>query len=161
MTASGIKMRGFYRLQITDPDGSIVGDSGWHENQIVNLGVNDYLCQLLGGMAGSKVITHAALGTGTAPGAAATALNGELDQTSSRAAVTAATSSSSMKARFTATFASGNSFVSTTMTLANIGLFNQSNVTAGTLFAGNTYATSTCAVNQNVNVTYDIDFSTA
>jgi hypothetical protein len=161
MTASGIKMRGFYRLQIVDPDGTVTGDSGWHENQIVNLGVNDYLCQLLGAMAGSKQITHAALGTGTAPGAAATGLAGELDQTSSRAAVTAATSSSSMRARFTATFASGNSFVTTTMTLQNIGLFNQSNVTAGTLFAGNTYATSTCAVNQNVNVTYDIDFSTA
>ena len=161
MAAEGLRMRGFYRLQITDPDGSIAGDSGWHENQIVNLGVNDYLCQLLGDMAGSHQITHAALGTGTAPGAAATGLDGELDQTSSRAAVTAATSSTSMKVQFTATFASVSSFVSDTMTLSNIGLFYLSDVTAGTLFAGNTYATSTCATNQAVNVTYDIDFSTA
>ena len=161
MTAEGMRMRGFYRLQIVDPDGTIAGDSGWHENQVVNLGVNDYLCQLLGDMAGSKQITHAALGTGTAPGAAATSLDGELDQTSSRAAVTAATSSNSMKARFTATFNSASSFTSATVTLQNLGLFNQSNVTAGTLFAGNTYATSSCATNQSVNVTYDIDFSTA
>ena len=156
----GLKLRGFYRVQITDPDGTVAGDSGWHENQITNLGVNDYVCQLLGDMAGSKQITHAALGTGTAPGAAATTLDGELDQTSSRAAVTAATSNTSFKARFTATFASANSFVSTTMTIKNIGLFHQSNVTAGTLFCGNTYATSTCATNQAVNITYDIDMST-
>lgn len=158
-----IKMRGFFRLNVTapgDPD-KIVGDSGWIENQVVNLGVNDYLCQLLGNMAGSKQVTHAALGTGTVPGAAATALDGELDSTSSRAAVTAATSSNSFKARFTATFNSANSFASATVTLRNIGLFHQSNVTQGTLLCGNTYATSTCATNQNVNVTYDVDFSTS
>lgn len=158
--SNGLGLRGCYRLQIVDPDGGIAGDSGWHKNQIVNLGVNDYVCQLLGGMAGSKQITHVALGTGTAPGAAATALEGELDSTSSRAAVTAATSSNSFKARFTATFASANSFASATVTLKNIGLFNTSTTTVGTLFCGNTYATSSCATNQAVNVTYDIDMST-
>lgn len=156
----GLSLRGFYRINIVDQDGTVAGDSGWQKNQIVNLGVNDYLCQLLGGMAGSKVITYAALGTGTAPGAAATSLNGELDRTSSRAAITAATSSSSFKLRCTATFNSANSFTSATVTLQNIGLFNLSNVTSGSLFCGNTYATSTCATNQNVNITYDIDFST-
>jgi hypothetical protein len=129
------------------------------ENQIVNLGFNDYLCQLLGNMAGSKQISHAALGTGTEPGAAATGLEGELTEISSRAGVTAATSNTSKRVRFTATFASQSSFVSTTMTLKNIALFNTSTRTTGTLFCGNTYATSTCATNQNVNATYDIDFS--
>lgn len=156
-----IKLRGFLRLQIEDPDGSIVGDSGWIKNQVTNLGVNDYFAQLLGNMAGSKQVTHVALGTGTAPGAAATSLDGELDSTSSRAAVTAATSSTSMKARFTATFNSANSFASDTVSVKNIGLFHQSNVTQGTLLAGNTFATSTCATNQNVNVTYDIDLGTS
>jgi len=154
-------LRGMYRVQIENKDGSLAGDSGWYENQITNLGVNDYLAQLVGNMAGSKQITHVALGTGTEPGAAATSLNGELDQTSSRAGVTAATSANSMKLRLTATFASQSSFVSTTMSIKNIGLFHQSAVTAGTLFAGNTYATSTVATNQNVNVTYDVDFSTS
>lgn len=159
--AEDLGLRGFFRVHIVDPDGTLTGDSGWHKNQIVNLGVNDYLAQLLGGMAGSKKITHAALGTGTAPGATATSLEGELDETSSRAAITAATSSSSFKLRCTATFDSANSFVSDTVTLQNIGLFNLSNVTSGSLFCGNTYATSTCATNQNVNITYDIDFSTS
>lgn len=161
MTAEGLRMRGFFHVQIVDPDGTIVGDSGRIENQVVNLGVNDYLCQLLGDMAGSKQITHAALGTSTAPGAAHTALDGELEETSSREGITASTSNTSMKARFLATFQSASSFVSATMSLSNIGLFNLSNVTSGSLFAGNSYATSTCATNQNVNITYDIDFSTS
>jgi len=154
-------IRGMFRLQIEEQDGRIVGDSGWIENQVTNLGVNNYLAQLLGGMAGSAVITHVALGTGTAPGAAATSLEGELDSTSSRAAITAATSATSMKLRCTGTFSSSNSFASATVTLKNIGLFDRSNTTQGTVFAGNTYATSSCATNQNVNVTYDVDFSTA
>jgi len=152
-------VRGMYRLQIVDPDGTIAGDSGWHENQVVNLGFNQYLALSLCGNAGSKKVTHVALGTGTEPGAAATSLDGELTEVSSRAAVTTATSSTSKRARFTGTFASASSFVSTTMTLRNIGLFNTSTRTTGTIFAGNTYATSTCASNQAVNVTYDIDFS--
>ena len=153
-----IKAKGRFRVQITD-DGEIVGDSGWHENQVVNLGFNQYLVLSLLGNGSAKNVTHIALGTGTQPAAAGTALEGELDQTSSRAAVTTATSSSSKRARFTATFASNSSFVSTTMSLRNIGLFNTSAATTGTIFAGNTYATSTCATNQQVNVTYDIDFS--
>ena len=153
-----IKAKGRFRLQITE-DGEVVGDSGWHENQVVNLGFNQYLVLSLLGDGAAKSASHIALGTGTAPGAAATSLEGELDQTSSRASVTTATSSSSKRARFTATFASNSSFVSTTMSLKNIGLFNTSAATTGTIFSGNTYATSTCATNQQVNVTYDVDFS--
>jgi hypothetical protein len=153
-----IKARGFFRIQIEE-DGEIVGDSGWHENAVVNLGFNDYLVRSLMGDGGAKTVTHVALGTGTEPGASDTGLQGELDETSSRSAVTTATSSSSKRARFTATFVSNSSFVSTTMTLKNIGLFNTSAATTGSIFAGNTYATSTCATNQNVNITYDIDFS--
>ena len=161
MASNSLRMRGFSHVQIVDPDGTIVGDSGWLENQVVNLGVNDYLCQLLSDMAGSKQITHAALGTAGAPAAGGTALTGELEETSSREGITASTSNTSMKARFLATFQSASSFVSTTMSLSNIGLFNLSNVTSGSLFCGNSYATSTCATNQNVNITYDIDFSTS
>jgi hypothetical protein len=36
-------------------------------------------------------------------------------------------------------------------------LFNSSST--GTLFAGNTYTSSSCATNQNVNATYDITFA--
>jgi hypothetical protein len=151
----GMKVRGFYRVQITE-NGKILGDSKWQKNQVVNLGFNHYLVSTLGAIAGSKQITHAALGTGTAPGAADTSLNGELSE-NVRKAITAATSSSSKTARFTATFGSSDSFVTATRNISNIGLFNTSS--GGSLFAGNTYASSSVATNQQVNVTYDIIFS--
>lgn len=154
----GIKIKGMFHLQITEKDQEgktkVVGDTGWLTNQVVNDGFNDYLCKLLGAIAGSKQITHMAIGTGTAPGATATSLDGEQ---SVRAAITAATSSSSKTLRFTATFNSSASFVTATKNVANIGLFNTS--ASGTIFAGNTFASSSCATNQNVNATYDIIFS--
>jgi hypothetical protein len=148
-----MRVRGFYRVQVTE-DGELVGDSKWQENQIVNLGFNQYLVSTLGAIAGSKQISHAALGSGTVPGAADTSLAGEVEV---RAAVTAATSSSSKTLRLTATFASSDSFVTNTQNISNIGLFNTSS--GGTLFAGNTFASSAVATNQQVNTTYDIVFS--
>lgn len=152
----GMKVKGMFRVQITE-DGKVVGDSGWHENQVVNLGFNQYLVSTLGAIAGSKQIGYMALGTGTAPGAAATGLEGEVVK---RAAVTAATSSGSKTVRFTATFASSDAFVTDTRTIKNIALVNNAaSSDAHTIFSGNTYATSTVATNQAVNATYDIIFS--
>lgn len=150
-----MKIRGFYRVQIEE-GGEIVGDSGWHENQVVNLGFNQYLVSTLGAIAGSKQISHMALGTGGAPAAGDTTLAGEVQV---RAAVTAATSSSSKTLRLTATFASAVSFVTDTRNISNIALAHTSTKDAATIFAGNTYASSACATNQNVNATYDVIFS--
>jgi len=148
-----IKVKGMFRVQIEE-DGTVVGDSGWLENQVTNLGFNQYLVSSLGSIAGSKYITHMALGSGTVPGAAATTLDGEVEK---RTSITAATSSGSKTLRLTATFGSSDSFVTNTQNISNVGLFNTSS--GGTLFAGNTYASSSCATNQNVNATYDIIFS--
>jgi hypothetical protein len=152
-----IRAKGVFRLNIEE-NGKIVGDSGWRENQVVNLGFNQYLVSLIGAISGSKQVSHVALGTGSVPAAADTALLGEAE-IAKRAAVTAATSSASKTCRFTATFNSTDSFVTGTKNISNIGLFNTSAVTTGTLFAGNTYASSSVATNQNVNVTYDIIFA--
>jgi hypothetical protein len=153
-------IRGFFRLQIENPDGSVAGDTGYCENTITNDGYNDFLCKLICGASGSKQITHVSVGTGTAPAAAATTLPGECVEANKRVAITSATSASSKTIRFTATFASSASFITTTQTLQNIGLFNSVTTNANAIcFAGNTYATSTCATNQNVNTTYDLVFS--
>ena len=149
----GIKVKGCYRIQITEDD-EIVGDSGWHENLVVNLGFNQYLVSTLGAIAGSKQISHMALGSGAAPGAADTTLAGEVE---ARTAVTAATTTGSKTLRLTATFGSSDNFVTNTQNISNVGLFNTS--AGGTIFAGNTYASSSCATNQNVQATYDIIFS--
>ena len=143
-----------YRVHIRNDDGSLAGDSGWQENTVVNLGFNQYLVSTLGAIAGSKQISHAALGSGTAPGVTATTLEGEVEV---RAAVTAATSSTSKTLQLTATFASAASFVTNTQNISNIGLFNTS--ASGTVFAGNTYASSSCATNQAVETTYQIIFA--
>jgi hypothetical protein len=156
MSNDTIGIKGMFRLHIVNADGTLAGDSGWRENQVVNLGFNEYLVSTLGGIAGSKVITHAALGSGTVPGAAATTLDGEVEV---RAAVTAATTTGSKTLRCTATFASSDSFVTNTQNISNIALAQTSTQGAATIFAGNTYASSSCATNQNVNVTYDIIFS--
>lgn len=159
MSKHAVKVKGMFRVQISeDKDGNprIVGDSGWKQNQITNLGFNQYLVSALGSISGSKYVSHISVGTGGAPAASDTQIAGEQ---SVREAVTAATSSSSKTVRFTATFASADSFVTATKNLSNIGLYNSVTTNTGTLFAGNTYASSACATNQNVNATYDIIFS--
>ena len=170
MIAEKKTLKGFFRVNITeDVNGKqkIVGDSGWKENQVTNLGIQDYLVDALLGAAGNKAVTHAALGTGTAPGAAATALDGENlhrstnGTTNSRATVTTSIVSSKT-AQFTAAFLSANSVVTIAANISNVGLFETrltSLATAGTLFAGNTYVSSSLATNQNVNVTYQIRFT--
>lgn len=153
--AEGLKVRGFYRVQIIDPDtGEMAGDSGYQENQVTNLGFNQYLVSALGSIAGSKYVSHIGLGTGGAPAAADTSLTGEVG---TRQAVTAATSSTSKTVRFTATFAAGWHSSASAHNISNIGLFNSSST--GTLFSGNTFASSSCASNQAVNATYDVVFS--
>lgn len=160
-----MKIRGMFRLQIEDgATGKIVGDSGWKQNQITNLGFNNIVNQLGTSLTGSK-ISHAALGTGGAPAASDTTQAGEVSTNGSgsvvRAALTAATSSSSKTLRNTATFSSANSFLTASANISNIGLWQTSGPTtaSGTLMAGNTYTSSVCATNQNVNVTYDLIFA--
>lgn len=153
MPNDGLKIKGFYRVQITEDD-KIIGDSGWKENQITNDGFDQYLAKTLGAIAGSKQISHMAIGTGAAPATDDTSLSGEV---TGRAAVTAASSSSSKAVRFTATFASADSFVTASRNISNVGLVNSS--ATGTLFAGNTYASSSVNTNQTVNATYDITFA--
>ena len=136
-----VSLRGFYRIQIVEPTGEVVGDSLWNQNQVTNDGINQFLVS--------------ALGSGGAPAASATSLTGEVG---SRTAVTAATSSTSKTLRLTATFPSGwHTSTGAGYNISNIGAFNSSS--GGTLFAGNTYTSSACASNQAVNVTYDITFA--
>lgn len=156
------KIRGFYRLQITeDVNGKakIVGDSGWKENQVTNLGIQDFIVDNLIGNSGGKSVTHVALGTGGAPASNATSLSGEITHASNSRKAVSTSIVSSRTAQFTAAFASSDSFVTASVNISNIGLFETSTTNGGTLFAGNTYASSSLATNQNVNVTYQIRFS--
>ncbi len=152
----GLKAKGIFRVQIEE-DGRVVGDTGWKENQITNLGFNLFLVSSLGAISGSGPVRAMALGTGGVPNNTDTFLTGEITGSTARLTVTAATSSTSKTVHFTGTFQSANSFLGGSSNISNIGLFNTTQ--AGTLFAGNTFASSACATNQNVNCTYDITFS--
>lgn len=156
------RIRGLFRVNIVeDVNGKekIVGDSGWQENQVTNLGIQDFIVDNLIGNSGGKAVTHMALGTGGAPASNATALSGEItDAANSRKAVSTSIVSS-RTAQFTAAFASSDSFVTASKNISNVGLFETSTTEGGTLFAGNTYTSSSLATNQNVNVTYQIRFS--
>ena len=177
-TEEGISVRGFFRIRITEGD-RVVGDSGVDEhgnlvngdglraNQVCATGIKEYLCLTLAGSAGSKTISHIALGSGGAPATGDTALAGELTQTASArqtfGALSTAASGAGFNVSFFGTFNSTTPFVTSTsgFNASNIGLFNTSAVTVGTIFAGNTFASSNILSNNNVNVTYGIKFATA
>ena len=159
-----MKARGFFRIKIGDSkreDGAIeveTGDSGWRKNTIVNLGFNQYLVQTLGGMAGSKTVSYALLGTGTAPGVTDTSLNGELTDAAGMRMAVSPTSSSNSKAIVFA-FTLNSNVITAAHTIQNVGLINTSTTSIGTIFAGNTYTTSALATNQVVNGSYQINFA--
>ena len=150
-----IQMKGFFRVQIEE-EGKLVGDSGWKQNVVTNVGFLNYLVFLLGASAGSQRPGFIALGTGGAPATNATTLAGEVMSSTERGAVTFV-SVGSTTAQFTVTFASSDSFVTTGFNISNIGLFASS--AENSLFAGNTYTSSALATNQNINATYQIRFS--
>lgn len=141
-----IKVRGFSRVAIANPDGTLAGDSGFVENAITNEGKRWYLAALLGKTTGSLQIGYAALGTGSAANATHTTQDGELAE-GVRDAVAAATSGSTA-IRFTGTFASADSFVTATRNISNIGLWATN--TGGSVFSVAAYASSSCATNQAV-----------
>lgn len=155
MASENASVRGFYRVKIVNDDGTYAGDSGWKENLVTNDGFREYLVYNLGSIAGKKYVSHMGLGTGGDVVATDTLLTGEQ---SARQTVTQASIAGSKGVRFTATFNSGLSFVTATKSLNNIGLFDAGVTGVGTLFAGNTYASSSVAVNQAVNCTYDVTF---
>lgn len=152
-----VSVKGFFRLNIVNSDGSIAGDSGWIQNLVTNDGFKLYLCDNIGKAVGSKQIGYVALGTGGAPSASDTVLAGEIMASTQRKAVTYA-NVSSKTARYTATFASSDNFITAASNISNIGLFATTS-TSDTLFSGNTYISSSLNTNQNCNITYEVRFS--
>ena len=152
-----VKAKGFFRLNIVE-DGKVVGDSGWLENQVTDLGFSHYLVDLLGQGANSKQISRMMLGTGTAPNATHNTLNGELPTSTYTRTTVTFSNVGSKTARFTATFASADGHIAAAVTLQNIGIINNT-TSGGTMMAGNTYSTSQWNTNQDLNATYEIRFS--
>ena len=164
----GIMINGFFRVQLVeknaDGEPRIVGDTGLFKNRIPNDGNLDYLCRLIGsGVANSKQISRMMLGTGTLPATDGTVLPGELNTaTYTRTTVTISTGGAlgSTSVEFRATFASSSSHLTEAagLNLSNIGIINNT-TSAGTIFAGNTYTSSTWNTNQDAQCTYKLTFA--
>jgi hypothetical protein len=154
----GIGLKGCFRLRIREND-RVVSTSKWYENLIVDDGIEKYVARSFAGEAGSLQVSHVTIGTGGVPASNATAIPGEAIVSSRRGAVTKAfsqraNSTNTATQQFTATLASSDSFITAAANISNIGLVNSS--TNGTIMAGQTYASSALATNQNVEITYQI-----
>jgi len=152
-------LAGFSRIRLKE-NGKLVGDSDWVKNTITDYGLDEGLGQLITAGAGSKRVAAVALGTGTAPGTASTALPGIIeDNTDGRDVPTIATVTTSdgsgITARFYGTFASSESRFTNTHAIQNIGLYASTATNQGTVLSGATYAVSTLNTNQDVEYTYE------
>ena len=118
----------------------------------------------MGAIANSSQLAFIGIGTGTAPAAAHTELDGEMvDTTDARKAISASTIAGSTSLGMYATFASDGNHITVAHNISNIGLFATQvaagPATQGTLFAGNTFVSSSWATNQALNVSYQLNFS--
>jgi hypothetical protein len=161
--SAGLAIDGFYRVNITDPDGTIQGDSGWKHNLITNAGLTTYISYLFGSSAGSALVHYMQLGSSqSALASSASILPGEYGKSlmasvASTQITTRASSTSGDTVRMLATFVS-NSIISTTaQTIACIGLYQTTG--ASSIFCGGSFASSTLGNSQAINCTYDVVFT--
>lgn len=158
MSKSSITLRGFYRVKLgEDKNGKteVIGDSGWNENAVMDLGFQDYICALMGSVAGQKVLDQMAVGTGGTPNVTDTALPGHMmRQTAGFATVASKT------LRATLAIASSD-HPGTSSNISNIALLNSATGTTGSIMCGNTFASSQWATNQGLSATYELQFATA
>ena len=157
-TKEEVSLKGCFRLKIREDD-KVVSDSGWMKNLVTDDGIDKFFARCFAGSSGSLQVSHLSIGTGGAPSSNDTSLSGETVEASARAAVSLAfsqraASNGTATMQFAATLASSDSFITAAANISNIGLFNSSS--AGTLMAGNTYASSALATNQNVEMSYQI-----
>lgn len=150
--SNAIGIKGFFRVQIQDKKTKkVIGDTGYIPNQITNYGLNNCFLASPAAAAGSVQIAGAMLGNGTVPASDATAL--PASNTDYYSTVGTALNNST-QAQFTQSFDGALGAA----TIANIGLFAAS---SGTIIAGNTYASSAVATTQDVNITYNINYTTS
>jgi hypothetical protein len=145
-----IRIRGFVRTMLVDHKTGKV-EINEVENAITAGGFQHYLVGTVGGVAGSKQITHLQMATQTtAPSSAQTSASGEFEvrKTTTNTFVANGT------LRMTAQFATNEA---TQSTLGGVAAYNTS--AAGTAASVATFATSNKTTDQTLNITYEWRFS--
>lgn len=145
-----LKVRGFVRtMMINHRTGAV--EINEVENAITANGFQHYLAGAVGGIAGSKQITHLQLATQTAaPSSSQTSASGEFEarKTTNNSFVANGT------LRMTAQFATNEA---TQSTLGAVAAYNTSS--GGTAASVATFATSNKTTDQTLNITYEWRFS--
>ncbi len=158
-----IRVKGFFRLQIVDKKGKIVGDSGRIRNVITNYGWNNCIVPAPLGVA-AEVAAFAALGS-TAAEVASDASNvlgnvcSATDGTKRFVALTTTAIMSSKTNRVTAAYDGSANSGNVSRAIQQIGLFVATN--PGSMICGQSFASSVLATNQTCNITYDFNFAAA
>ena len=160
-----IGIEGFARIHIKQ-DGELVGDSGWMKNAITDFGLDECLAQTLLKLVGSKPVGAVALGSGAAPNSTTGALPAVIqDVTNARdvpgTVIATANDASGVTCRWTGVFASDDSHFDTSHNISNIGLYDLTVTSGGSVIAGATYTGSALETNQDVEYTYEWRFATA
>ena len=158
---NSLTAKGFFDLEIVDPDGTIAGKVERVPNLVTRHGFQ-HIGLLVGTALTGTQFGWVNVGEGAAPATNATSLPTEVSGVGGvviRATPTASTQAGSVTLRFLATMASANSFVTATENVSNVGIFNHSS--GSSCVAGAAYTSSSCATNQAINITYDLVFETA
>ncbi len=154
-SVSSVNVKGMFKLQILDKKSrKVVGDSGWCGNQVTAKGFNDMLAGCIIGQGSSQQAASACLATqSTAVNSTHISLAGTCLTARSMAPTTVADGT----ARLTCSF-DGTDLTANTVTIGTIGLHYNSQIT-NSMLAGQTYTTSEFTSDQDVNATYEIQFS--
>jgi hypothetical protein len=152
--ADKISIRGYGRVQLVNKKtGEIEGDSGWHGNDITQIGYQDYLAALLGNTTGSKQISHLAVGTQTdTPASTQTSISGEHGEREAATRTVTASQTLRVTAQWDTDVGNGSD-------LGGIGAYNTSS--GGSIMNVLTFASSGKTTDQQLNATIDFAFATS
>ena len=155
-----IKVKGFFRAQIVDKKGKIVGNSGWKKNTTTVDGWRYGIAANPLKISGSYGAAWGILGTGTAAVLSnASSVIGTLanDDTAYISLATQALTSAASGASARVTFQYDGSLGAGN--IAQVCLHSAQ--TTGGMICGNTFNSSALATTQSCNITYDLQFGTA
>ena len=157
MLTQGVRMKGCFRVRLgEDIDGKhqVVGDSGWQDNVVVNLGVADYILKWLQTGVGGKEADTIIIGTGAEPASDATAIAGSTVQSAGT------TSDVDSRTHQVVNNWTTDDHPGGTPAISNAALANQG-TGSYTIFCGGSFATSTWNSNQALSITYQVQFPTS
>ena len=152
--ADTIKLKGFVRMELVDVRGPHKGRrqiTGWMPNVVTAEGLQNYIVGPVGGIAGSKQITHLVVATQTtAPSSSQTSASGEFEARKSTTNSFVANGT----LRMVCSYATNEA---TQSTLGALAVYNQSS--GGSAASIATFSTSNKTTDQTLNITYEYRFS--